>query len=131
MGSLYHLASCVKGASDSETKGLFWSRLMSSPYKKMGDNKSATEDKDLSTNLKLKDGKSMQHIKQMSNSKERSYSPKVERGCLKDGKKSMQHINKKNHQRLSKGAWPNTSLVAHHCPMAVGTPGCQLLVLSN
>ena len=88
-----------------------------------GDNKSATEDKDLSTNLKLKDGKSMEHIKQMSNSKERSYSPKAERGCLKDGKKSMQHINKKNHQRLSKGAWPNTSLVAHHCPMAVGTPG--------
>ena len=66
-----------------------------------GDNKSATEDKDLSTNLKLKDGKSMQHIKQMSNSKERSFI----------------------HQRLSKGAWPNTSLVAHHCPMAVGTPG--------
>ena len=59
-----------------------------------GNNKSVTEDKDLSTNLKLKDGKSMQHI-----------------------------INKKNHQRLSKGAWPNTSLVAHHCPMAVGTPG--------
>ena len=40
-----------------------------------GDNKSATEDKDLSTNLKLKDGKSMQHIKQKE-------SPKVEQGCL-------------------------------------------------
>ena len=28
MGSLYHLASCVKGTFDSETKSLFWSRLM-------------------------------------------------------------------------------------------------------
>ena len=84
----------------------------------------------MSTNLKLKDGKSMQHIKQMSNSKERSYSPKAEQGCLKDGKESMQHINKKNHQRLSEDAWPNTSLVAHHCPMAVGTPGCQLLIIN-
>ena len=27
MGSLYHLASCVKGTFDSETKSLFWSRL--------------------------------------------------------------------------------------------------------
>ena len=29
VGSLYHLASCVKGINDSETKSLFWSRLMS------------------------------------------------------------------------------------------------------
>ena len=65
-----------------------------------GDNKSATEDKDLSTNLKLKDGKSMQHIKQMSNSKERSYSPKAERGCLKDGKKSICSTETK---RITKG----------------------------
>ena len=28
VGSLYPLASCVKGGSDSETKSLFWSRLM-------------------------------------------------------------------------------------------------------
>ena len=28
MGSLYPLASCVKGGSDSETKSLFWSRLV-------------------------------------------------------------------------------------------------------
>ena len=26
--SLYHLASCVKGTFDSETKSLFWSRLL-------------------------------------------------------------------------------------------------------
>ena len=30
--SLYHLASCVKGASDSETKSLFWSRLLWTPF---------------------------------------------------------------------------------------------------
>ena len=30
LGSLYHLASCVKGGSDSETKSLIWSRLMCS-----------------------------------------------------------------------------------------------------
>ena len=29
VGSLYHLASCVKGTFDSETKSLFWSRLLS------------------------------------------------------------------------------------------------------
>ena len=28
MGSLYPLASCVKEGSDSETKSLFWSRLV-------------------------------------------------------------------------------------------------------
>ena len=28
VGSFYHLASCVKGTFDSETKSLFWSRLL-------------------------------------------------------------------------------------------------------
>ena len=28
VGSLYHLASCVKGTFDSEIKSLFWSRLL-------------------------------------------------------------------------------------------------------